>query len=226
LWEDFVDALDALLKQPPILNAQGFKNLLRRKRNSDRVLKCVELLRESDLYRVECRIPKKIYEQIFLSELPKWLGKGVTEEDLWRLKNEYYVGFFATICSILLPLSLAGQPTTKLQVIYDLNINEAAKLKTAYKDFFEMLPEAAGRLVAEPHGEADDDFIAILSADLLAWHIHRDFVEAAHGRKHRDLVWDALCQLPKYPEIEWSEENLRELAHLDELAELVAKEHG
>ena len=223
-WENLVHQFDRLLNQPPILRESGFKKLLRRKRNSPRVHKFVDALGESGIYRVECRIPKDAYEKAILSQLPKWHGKGITDDDIWRLKNEYYIGFFTTITSILLPMKLTAQPTTKLEVIYDLNINEVAKLKAGYKDFVEIMPEEANRLFAEPHGETGDDFMPILAADLLAWHIHRDFVETSNGRKHKDSVWDALRELPKYPEPPWNEETLREMAQWDRLAELVAQE--
>ena len=100
-------------------------------------------LRESGLYRVECRIPKDAYDKAILSELPKWKGI-LTDNDIWRMKNEYYIGFFATITSILLPMKWSANQAMKLEVIYDCNIHEAKKLKQGYKDFVEMLPRCCG----------------------------------------------------------------------------------
>ncbi|MGC1191363.1 MAG: hypothetical protein WA861_12280, partial [Candidatus Binatus sp.] len=73
-WERLTHAWDGLLKGPPLLTADGLKNAIRRKRNNRRVLKFVNALRESGLYRVECRIPKDAYDKAILSELPKWKG--------------------------------------------------------------------------------------------------------------------------------------------------------
>ncbi len=221
-WKHFADKWDVLLKEPPVLTAKGFKNLLRRKRNSDRVLKFVRLLEQRGLYRISVCIPRAHYEKAVLAELPKWRRLGLTEDAIWLIRNEYYFGFFCIVESLLVPMvELPIDKATKLEVIYDLNVHEREKLKAGYEEFVNSVPEDADRLNGEPHGETDEDFMPLQAADLYSWHLHRDYVETQQGREHKDSVWDALKALSTYPPLVLSEADLRGMARWDALEGLL-----
>ncbi len=208
-WEHFAHEWDRLLRESPVLTAKGFKNLLRRKRDSPRVLKFVEVLKDCEVYRVSVIIPRKAFQDGVIAELPKWQSRGLAEDAVSLFRNEYYFGFFATIMSILIPMAQVAKKSTKLEVVYDLNIQEVENLKTGYRDFLTNVPDVAARLAQEPHGETDDDFMPLQAADLVSWHIHRDFFERQHGREHIDSVWSALKELNTYPPIVLGEADLR-----------------
>lgn len=115
--------------------------------------------------------------------------------------------------------------TVKLEVIYDLNIQEEKKIRMAYKEFVKNLPQYADRVKGEPRGESDDNFTALQPADLYAWHLYRDYIYRQAGQEHKDLVWDALKTLAAYPSdgTVLSEAALRQIARWDALEEILRK---
>jgi hypothetical protein len=215
-WEAFVHAWKPLLEKPPILRAKGFKNTLRRKRNNKRMLGFTSVLRECEgLRRVSVTIPNKAYKIAVLDEIPKWQGRLDTEA-LELLDNPYYFGFYVMMMQVLLPMVQSLGDKAELEVIYDENIQEAEKVKSGYREFLAQTPEAK-QLRREPRSENDDKFMPLLAADLLAWHMRRDFSERQQGREHQDTVWDALDDLPKYPPLVLNEAELWKIVAWDEL---------
>src|SRR5690242_8644220 len=124
-WQHFTRGWSALLNEAPILSAEAFKTLLRRKRNSRRIEKFVGVLNKSGVHRTSVYIPRKSYEKIVLAELPKWKRWGLDEAVIWLIRNEYYFGFFGLLMWILIPMLRHTEDTATLEVIYDRNIHEA-----------------------------------------------------------------------------------------------------
>jgi hypothetical protein len=139
-WRHFADEWRRLLNESPVLTAKGFKNLLRRNQNSRRVLNFTEVLKECNAHRVSIIIPRTAFENGVIAELPKWQGRGLDQDAISLFRNEYYFGFFATIMYILVPMVEVADEGTKLEVIYDLNIQELEKLKSGYKEFLTRSP--------------------------------------------------------------------------------------
>ena len=214
MWERFTRAWQPLLNEPPKLSAKGFKNHLRRKRNSKRLLDFVRILADSGVHRVSSIIPRVAFERAIFDELPKWQGR-LEPEVIQLLQNEYYFGFWHILMHVLLPMSWVNK-NLRLEVIYDLNIQEEVKLKTGYRGLIENVPEA-NLLADEPHGESDDELMPLQAADLVAWHVRRDCLEAEAGRKHNDTVWAALKSLSTYPESILNENDLRQIVGWSEL---------
>ncbi|MGA3229003.1 MAG: DUF3800 domain-containing protein [Candidatus Binatus sp.] len=222
-WENHAHKWFDLLNQAPALSAKSFKRLLRKERNSERVLGFVGALKECELFRISVCIPRKAYENAILAEIPKFRKLGLSEDAIWIVRNEYYFAFFCIIDSILIPMELAADKSDKLQVIYDENIHERGKLKSGYREFLVSMPEDAARLKGEPIGDTDDDVLGLQSADLYAWHLHRDLVEKEHGREHRDSVWEALKTIKEYPgSFVLTESDLRKMARWDALEHILA----
>jgi hypothetical protein len=120
-----------------------------------------------------------------LAELPKWESRGLDSDTIKLIRNEYFFGFWAIAMYVLLPISWTNDQL-RLEIIYDRNVHEVEKLKQGYSDFQLTVPEARF-LKGEPYGDTDDDFMPLLAADLIAWHIHRDYVETN---------WDVFIKMP------------------------------
>jgi hypothetical protein len=116
---------------------------------------------------------------------------------------------------------MAKMPNLKLEVIYDLNVQEVETLRSGYKELLTAAPEEVDRLAGEPHGESDEEFLPLLAADLLSWHMHRDFVATQSGREHKDTVWTALKALKSYRTLVLNEDSLRKMARWGELEKLL-----
>lgn len=216
-WERFAHVWKGLLKKPPVLSAGGFKNHLRRNRNSRRLKDFIEVLRISGVHRVSTIIPRQAYQRAILDELPKWRGR-LDDEVVELLGNEYYFGFFHIVMHVLLPMTWVNDKL-RLEVIYDLNVQEKEKLKAGYQGLVDHVPEARF-LAGEPHGEPDDDVMPLLAADLIAWHLHRDYVERLLGKEHEDTIWEALKGLSTYPESTLNESDLRSMAQWERVEQL------
>jgi hypothetical protein len=221
-WESFMHKWVPLLKHPRPLSAGGFKNLVRRKRrNKDRLRGFVSVIKECRLHRVSVTIPRIAYENAILVELPQWERRGLDADAIKLIRNEYFFGFWAVAMHVLLPMSWTNDQL-RLEIIYDLNVQEVEKLKQGYRDFQLTVPEERF-LKGEPHGETDDDFMPLLAADMIAWHIHRDYVETQLGRIYQDPIWNELKALSTYPPMILDESDLRSMARWEYLDKVLPK---
>lgn len=221
-WEAFAHGWAQRLNKRRVLSAQGFKTHLRRTPNSKRIGGFVRVIKKcGKLYRVSVTIPNTAYKTAVLDQIPKWRKRGLRAELLRIIDNPYYFGFYAIMMQVLLPMVWLLAENAQLEVIYDENIQEAEKLKASYKDFLATNPEAK-QLRREPRGETDDQFMPLLAADLLAWHMHRDFVERQLGREYQDTVWTALNELPTCPPLVLNEADLSKIAAWDKFEEMLS----
>lgn len=215
-FETMDDDWRSLLRKRPTLTARGFKNLLRRKRNSPRVTEFVDVLAACEnIHRVSVTIPRVAFEKAVISEIPKWRNR-LDAQAVALVENEYFFGFYTIISNILLPMVASLKDRGRLEVIYDEQIQEADKVESGYEEFVKQTPEAK-QFVRKPRAGSDEDFMPLQAADLLAWHMHREFIKRQHGEQHDDLVWKALTELPSYPALVLGDGDLRKIVAWDEL---------
>jgi hypothetical protein len=213
-----------LLNKPPRLTAKGLKKLLRASRNNKRIECFASVIKECGLVPVATHVPNRAYfpaiaelEALRVELDQKGIDDVVSLNDVRRLKNSWHLGFWGV--AILLSIIAEDrrvQPGT-LEVIYDYNKDEHKKLEDGYEIFVETASDLAKYFRVKPYPEDDETFMPLQAADLLAWHMHRDHLERAGGRRHEDTIWEILRTSPHIAEIEWTGDMVREAFHIDEL---------
>lgn len=222
-WEAFTDLWINLENDSPRLTSKDFKHLLRTRRNDKRIEKFVSIIKECKLSPIAMQIPNREYWPV-LADMKKLrqelysrgIYDAITIKDVSRMENAYYLGFWG-IAILLTDIMGRLKRSDSLRIIYDHNKTERKTLKEGYQDVCEIMPENAKWFHVEPSPETDDDFMPLQAADLLVWHMHRDYIGQQSGNPHRDTVWEMLRHSPAILEMVWTERMIRDALHLDEI---------
>ena len=213
LWEDFTHEFDTILNEPPILTPHEFKKRARwRQRADERILRTVRKVEESTLNALIFTIGNDEF-----AKLARAMEAELGTPPPRFARNPYFFAFMATL--VLLMGGARSQPDLKIQLIYDENLSERSALEHGYRLFREWAtanyPALLDMLARDPIPQNDEDFSPLLIADLLAWHVHRDYVERRRGNHHGNEVWEALKRTRCYADEIWTAEQLLNVVTLE-----------
>jgi hypothetical protein len=199
-WEDLAHLIDPIFNESPALTAHEFKKRARWRHTFDpRISRTIQAIRTAGLRDVRFTVP--------ISDYNRWLeiimARKGTPAPL-ELKGNCWVFAFAVLITELLTNYVAMDPLGKLEVIYDLSHSERTRLESGYDKFYEWAtadrPDLISLLTRAPIPRTDDDFQPLRIADMLAWNVHRSYI---NGREHDSEVWRALNEVPAVIDETW-----------------------
>ncbi|ULO23883.1 DUF3800 domain-containing protein [Methylocystis sp. SB2] len=127
-----------------------------------------------------CVVPGKHVRHGIVSVIPRDLYKKYLSNkfDLEVINRPYFLSFFCVMIGIT---SLCNRlyKGCKVDFIFDSQDNEKKPiLESQFKKFLSVAPDHVKNTVRGfPRFEKDDDFLPLQAADMLAWHVRRNYFE-------------------------------------------------
>ncbi len=183
-WIDFAHEWSELLRKHRLT---CFKGSMSGSLSDKTVLEFVALIRRYALSGVRVVIPHRDFQNSLKNDR-------IAENSRWYFKQPYYLAFDCVFGGVL--SYVRKRPSfEKVEFIFDYDVVDRRSLKLAYPQLLKSLGKDASLVEGEPTFRDDKRFTPLQAADLLAWHVRRDYYERARGHELKSPVWAALCEL-------------------------------
>lgn len=223
-WEAFTHRWRGILNQKPRIECLKGKEAATLSgefsgwsatQRDKRVLQLVRAIHQYSLACVRVVVPHEGFKRTLRD------GK-IAPGARWYFKHPYFLAFDAVFAGVL--KYVRGLPSVeKVEFIFDHGVVDRRSLEPAYAQLLRALGEDATLIEREPLFRDDKTFPPLQAADLLAWHVRRDYNERSKGRIFRSPIWDALVWTSQTGEIR-IELDRKDLADLRD--ETLAKMRG
>jgi hypothetical protein len=155
--------------------------------SDETVLQFVSIINQYALSGVRIVIPHKDFHDSLKKDR-------IAKEARWYFNQPYHVAFDCLFASVL--GYVRKRPNfEKVEFVFDRDVIAPRNVNLAYSQLIKNLGPDASYIAGEPTFRDDKCFAPLQAADLLAWHVRRDYYERAEGRKLQSPVWAALCQM-------------------------------
>ncbi len=167
-------------------NLAGQFNRWTAEKRDDLVLQFVRLIKQYALIGVRVVIPHQDFRRSLRFDAMVRRGR-------WYFKQPYFVAFDCVFGAVLSYARKRSQ-FEKVDFIFDNGLVDRRNLSFAYDPLLKSLGSDVLLLAGAPIFRDDKDFAPLQAADLLAWHIRRDFYERSNGRSFESQVWSSLSE--------------------------------
>jgi hypothetical protein len=211
--EAFTHVWDRLMNLPPPLSVHELKKRVRWLRKIDpRVLALAHVIHGAHLHGVRFKVRPNDYQE--MTDLLRPIQMKIPER-MHMSKNPYFLAFLGIFLHLV--GMIWNDPDTKVEVIYDENLQERKRLEEGYRQFRFFCeiaaPKFLTKIAKEPLPRNDEEFSLLQAADALAWHSHRAHVEGAHRRDYTNGLWSVLNSVPFFVDTDWTGDDLRDVAN-------------
>lgn len=111
----------------------------------------------------------------------------------WYFKQPYFVAFDCVFGGVL-RYARNRKQFEKVEFIFDNGLVDRRNLAFAYSPLLRSLGDDALLIEGEPQFRDDKAFAPLQAADLLAWHVRREYYERANGRIFESRIWSSLSE--------------------------------
>lgn len=193
-WMPFVSAWQAVLDEHPRIEYFKMKEAHRRDKQfasfsvpqrDKKIQGLLSVILNHRPTRLQSAIPYAAYEEAFKGKIAKGTD------------YPYFLGYYEVIGVWLRYHYCYGPKHQKVDFVFDDQQKEGDIAVSAWRVAADALPEHSKPLIGgKPIQRDEKTFVPLQAADLLAWHVRRDYAERFAGREFDDPVWGALQTLP------------------------------
>jgi len=206
-WAELSERWDEALRGPPRLEyfkmkeAAALEGQFKGWRGNDRdglLAKLVKIIKDHVLVAVSSVVYHQDYREVISDKISK-----ETDAPYWLM--------YHSIIETTYRWELANGLKEKVSFIFDEQFKQSDIVQGAWSVYYEQAPEEYKELFGDrPVHKKDTDVLPLQAADLLAWHIRREYYELGKGSQLNTPVMDAIRDIQGAHD-RWTKDRLQEM---------------